>query len=159
MLSDLSELGPSSVGSGGQSGRARDAGAHRPRWHTITRDRPLLSGHSQALFSPGLQLAQEYRRTMAQAAGSEMARVVWLRTLLLEGGGHINGAFLEGGLVDELSLLIVPGIDAMPQRQVHCKCLWSLSCLVMAILQPESSNGLADRPGCSLLAVFDQDHL
>ncbi len=34
-----------------------------------------------------------------------------IKTLLLEGGGHINGAFLEAGLVDELSLLIVPGID------------------------------------------------
>ena len=32
-------------------------------------------------------------------------------TLLLEGGGHINGAFLEAGLVDELSLLVVPGVD------------------------------------------------
>ena len=34
-----------------------------------------------------------------------------IRTLLLEGGGHINGAFLEAGLVDEMSLLIAPGID------------------------------------------------
>jgi riboflavin biosynthesis pyrimidine reductase len=34
-----------------------------------------------------------------------------IRTLLLEGGGHINGAFLEAGLVDELSLLIAPGVD------------------------------------------------
>jgi len=34
-----------------------------------------------------------------------------IRTLLLEGGGHINGAFAEAGLVDELSLLIAPGID------------------------------------------------
>jgi riboflavin biosynthesis pyrimidine reductase len=34
-----------------------------------------------------------------------------VRTLLLEGGGHINGAFLEAGLVDEISLLLVPGID------------------------------------------------
>jgi riboflavin biosynthesis pyrimidine reductase len=34
-----------------------------------------------------------------------------IRTLLLEGGGRINGAFLEAGLVDELSLLLVPGID------------------------------------------------
>jgi 2,5-diamino-6-(ribosylamino)-4(3H)-pyrimidinone 5'-phosphate reductase len=34
-----------------------------------------------------------------------------IRTLLLEGGGHINGAFLQAGLVDEISLLIVPGID------------------------------------------------
>ena len=34
-----------------------------------------------------------------------------IRTLLLEGGGTINGAFLKAGLIDELSLLIVPGID------------------------------------------------
>ena len=34
-----------------------------------------------------------------------------IRRLLLEGGGHINGAFLAAGLVDEISLLISPGID------------------------------------------------
>lgn len=34
-----------------------------------------------------------------------------VKTLLLEGGGHINGAFLEAQLIDEVSLLIVPGID------------------------------------------------
>ena len=34
-----------------------------------------------------------------------------IRTLLLEGGGHINGGFLEADLVDEVSLLLVPGID------------------------------------------------
>jgi len=34
-----------------------------------------------------------------------------IRTLLLEGGGRINGAFLQADLVDEVSLLVVPGID------------------------------------------------
>jgi riboflavin biosynthesis pyrimidine reductase len=34
-----------------------------------------------------------------------------IRTLLLEGGGCINRAFLEADLVDELSLLVLPGID------------------------------------------------
>jgi riboflavin biosynthesis pyrimidine reductase len=34
-----------------------------------------------------------------------------VRTLLLEGGGHINGAFLAAGLIDELSVLIAPGVD------------------------------------------------
>jgi 2,5-diamino-6-(ribosylamino)-4(3H)-pyrimidinone 5'-phosphate reductase len=34
-----------------------------------------------------------------------------IRTLLLEGGGHINGSFLQAGLVDEVSLLLVPGVD------------------------------------------------
>jgi riboflavin biosynthesis pyrimidine reductase len=34
-----------------------------------------------------------------------------IRRLLLEGGGHINAAFLQADLVDEVSLLLVPGID------------------------------------------------
>jgi riboflavin biosynthesis pyrimidine reductase len=34
-----------------------------------------------------------------------------IRRLLLEGGGHINGAFLQADLVDEVSLLLVPGLD------------------------------------------------
>jgi 2,5-diamino-6-(ribosylamino)-4(3H)-pyrimidinone 5'-phosphate reductase len=34
-----------------------------------------------------------------------------IRTLLLEGGGHINRAFLHADLVDKVSLLVVPGID------------------------------------------------
>ncbi|MFJ4048952.1 RibD family protein [Pseudomonas hunanensis] len=33
--------------------------------------------------------------------------------LLLEGGGRINGAFLQADLIDELSLLIYPGIDGL----------------------------------------------
>lgn len=36
-----------------------------------------------------------------------------LKTLLLEGGGRINGALLKAGLIDELSLLIYPGIDGL----------------------------------------------
>lgn len=40
-----------------------------------------------------------------------LAEYFGIRTLLLEGGGHINGAFLERGLVDEISLLLVPGVD------------------------------------------------
>src|SRR5689334_463901 len=34
-----------------------------------------------------------------------------IRKLLLEGGGHINGGFLQAGLIDEVSLLLLPGID------------------------------------------------
>lgn len=34
-----------------------------------------------------------------------------IRTLLLEGGGHVNGALLQADLVDEVSLLVVSGID------------------------------------------------
>jgi riboflavin biosynthesis pyrimidine reductase len=34
-----------------------------------------------------------------------------IRTLLLEGGGKVNGSFLAAGLVDELSVLIAPLVD------------------------------------------------
>ena len=44
-------------------------------------------------------------------AADQLGKCFGIRTLLLEGGGHINGAFLQGGLVDEISLLVVPGID------------------------------------------------
>jgi riboflavin biosynthesis pyrimidine reductase len=36
-----------------------------------------------------------------------------VRTLLLEGGGKINGAFLKAGLLDEISLLVYPAIDGL----------------------------------------------
>lgn len=36
-----------------------------------------------------------------------------LNTLRLEGGGRINGAFLKAGLIDQISLLIYPGIDGL----------------------------------------------
>lgn len=36
-----------------------------------------------------------------------------IRRLLVEGGGRINGSFLYAGLVDELSLLLVPAVDGL----------------------------------------------
>ncbi|HEX2865228.1 MAG TPA: dihydrofolate reductase family protein, partial [Deinococcales bacterium] len=35
-----------------------------------------------------------------------------ISTLLLEGGGHVNASFLQAGLVDEVSLLLAPVVDA-----------------------------------------------
>lgn len=34
-----------------------------------------------------------------------------IHRLAITGGGHINGAFLEAGLIDEISIMIGPGID------------------------------------------------
>lgn len=36
-----------------------------------------------------------------------------LKTILLEGGGYINGSFLKAGLIDELSLMVYPSIDGL----------------------------------------------
>lgn len=37
-----------------------------------------------------------------------------IKTLMLEGGGHINGSLLHEGLIDELSLLVLPLADGTP---------------------------------------------
>lgn len=41
----------------------------------------------------------------------KLARSFGIRRLLLEGGGKINGSFLEAGVIDELSILIAPIAD------------------------------------------------
>lgn len=38
-----------------------------------------------------------------------------IKTLMLEGGGHINGSLLNAGLIDEISLLLLPLADGMPR--------------------------------------------
>lgn len=41
----------------------------------------------------------------------QLHKLFGIRTLMLEGGGHINGSLLNAGLIDELSLLILPLAD------------------------------------------------
>lgn len=52
--------------------------------------------------------------------GSDMAKAMdalgsefGMKKVLLEGGGILNGTFLKAGLVDELSLMVYPGIDGL----------------------------------------------
>ncbi|ALW86241.1 deaminase [Hymenobacter sedentarius] len=41
----------------------------------------------------------------------KLGRLFPIKTLLLEGGGHLNGSLLKAGLIDELSLLHFPVVD------------------------------------------------
>jgi 2,5-diamino-6-(ribosylamino)-4(3H)-pyrimidinone 5'-phosphate reductase len=41
----------------------------------------------------------------------KLARLFPIKTILLEGGGHINGSLLKAGLIDELSILHYPIVD------------------------------------------------
>ena len=50
------------------------------------------------------------------AALASLRSELGIETLLLEGGGSINGSFLAAGLVDELSILIAPALDGDPTR-------------------------------------------
>ena len=38
-------------------------------------------------------------------------RELGIKRLLIEGGGHVNGAFLRAGLIDEVSLAVCPALD------------------------------------------------
>jgi 2,5-diamino-6-(ribosylamino)-4(3H)-pyrimidinone 5'-phosphate reductase len=44
-------------------------------------------------------------------AARKLRALFGIRRLLLEGGGLVNGSFLKAGLIDELSLLIIPIAD------------------------------------------------
>ncbi|TGV12569.1 RibD family protein [Mesorhizobium sp. M8A.F.Ca.ET.173.01.1.1] len=46
-----------------------------------------------------------------------LGRELGIRRLLLEGGAGINGSFFAAGLVDELSLLVAPALDARAANQ------------------------------------------
>lgn len=45
-----------------------------------------------------------------------LAREFSIRRLLLEGGGGINGAFLDAGLIDEISILLLPFADGAKSK-------------------------------------------
>lgn len=51
------------------------------------------------------------KRIDVEKALEKLARSFGIQTLLLEGGGRINGSFLEAGVIDELSILIAPVAD------------------------------------------------
>lgn len=48
-----------------------------------------------------------------------------VKRLVIVGGGNINGGFLEAGLVDEVSVMIAPGIDGRKnETAVFDGCTW-----------------------------------
>lgn len=49
-----------------------------------------------------------------KSALHQLAELFPIRTLMLEGGGHLNGSFLNEGLIDELSILLLPVADGTP---------------------------------------------
>ncbi|QNH60992.1 RibD family protein [Hymenobacter sediminicola] len=49
------------------------------------------------------------------SALEQLAALFPIETLMLEGGGHLNGSLLNAGLIDELSLLLLPIADGTLQ--------------------------------------------
>jgi len=48
----------------------------------------------------------------------KLGRLFPIQTILLEGGGHLNGSLLKAGLVDEISQLILPLVDGASNSAV-----------------------------------------
>jgi riboflavin biosynthesis pyrimidine reductase len=49
------------------------------------------------------------------SALKQLGELFPIQTIMLEGGGHLNGSLLNEGLIDELSLLILPVADGTPK--------------------------------------------
>lgn len=45
---------------------------------------------------------------------SQLGELFPIKTIMLEGGGHLNGSLLNDGLIDELSLMLLPVADGTP---------------------------------------------
>jgi riboflavin biosynthesis pyrimidine reductase len=50
-----------------------------------------------------------------ELALDQLVELFPIKTLMAEGGGHLNGSLLNAGLIDELSLLILPIADGTPK--------------------------------------------
>lgn len=51
-----------------------------------------------------------------------LGKTFGMRRVLLEGGGVVNGAFLKAGLIDEVSLMLYPGIDGLSGIHTVFEC-------------------------------------
>ena len=91
------------------------------RWSDAEQDgRPLLVITSEACpkeyfdYLTGLDIswiAVGKERIDLKQAMDMLYTDFGVERLAITGGGHINGAFLEAGLIDEVSVMIGPGID------------------------------------------------
>ena len=74
-----------------------------------------LDSHLAGLRADSVSYIIAGEREIDLAAALEtLNRELGIRRLLLEGGGASNGALLQAGLVDELSLLIAPTVEGVP---------------------------------------------
>jgi riboflavin biosynthesis pyrimidine reductase len=75
----------------------------------------VSDSHLAGLREEGISyiFAGEWQSDLA-AALEALNHELGIRRLLLEGGGAANGALLQAGLVDELSLVIAPAVEGLP---------------------------------------------
>jgi riboflavin biosynthesis pyrimidine reductase len=75
----------------------------------------VSDSHLAGLRADGVSYIFAGEREIDLAAALEtLNRELGIGRLLLEGGGAANGALLQAGLVDELSLIIAPSVEGVP---------------------------------------------
>jgi len=75
----------------------------------------VADSHLAGLREDGVSYIFAGEREINLAAALEtLNRELGIRRLLLEGGGAVNGAMLQAGLVDELSLILAPNVEGVP---------------------------------------------
>jgi riboflavin biosynthesis pyrimidine reductase len=75
----------------------------------------VSDSHLAGLRADGVSYIVAGERQIDLAAALEtLNHELGVRLLLLEGGSAANGALLQAGLVDELSLLIAPSVEGVP---------------------------------------------
>ncbi|HEY4130547.1 MAG TPA: dihydrofolate reductase family protein, partial [Gemmatimonadaceae bacterium] len=83
----------------------------------------------------------------------KIRRLFDVKTLMLEGGGRINGGMLRAGLVDEVSVLIAPVIDGRmgePALFDETKALARLTSLTLLGMEKRAGDMLWVRYGVGL---------
>jgi riboflavin biosynthesis pyrimidine reductase len=75
----------------------------------------VSDSHLAGLRQDGISYLFAGQQEIDLAAALETVnRELGVGRLLLEGGGAINGALLQAGLVDELSLIVAPSVEGVP---------------------------------------------
>ena len=72
----------------------------------------VSDAHLEGLRRDGVSYFFGGERTLDLSAVLQfLYQELGIRRLLIEGGGHVNGAFLRAGLIDEISLAVCPAVD------------------------------------------------
>jgi riboflavin biosynthesis pyrimidine reductase len=75
----------------------------------------VSDGYLHCLRDRGISYIFAGKETLdLTSALNQLGQLFPIQTIMLEGGGHINGSLLNEGLIDELSLLLLPIVDGAP---------------------------------------------
>jgi riboflavin biosynthesis pyrimidine reductase len=81
--------------------------------------RDVPDSHLAELVGDGISyfVAEDAEMALAPLVAT-LAAQLDIATLMIEGGGHVNGAFFAAGLVDELIVILAPALDGSPSTAI-----------------------------------------